>query len=141
MKIKSLKYTHPLIYKRILECQENQGNNPDDTLELGVNLEDGNFVWASTTEGVLIWSDVDEGKFESWYQYHNLPIPKEIIISNHKQQSFAFKLNVISALCKISAITAAAICFLPEINISIVLILLLYTIGQSITIFQSKTKN
>jgi hypothetical protein len=78
--IHELKNTHPAIYKRIIELQIANGNNPNDSLKVGDDSSMGNFWWSSTEEGFDVWADVDEGRFDSWYDHHKLK-PKTIVVT------------------------------------------------------------
>jgi len=69
MKIHELKDRHPLIYERVLECQIERGNKPNDELNLSDDAARGNFVWCLTKEGEAAWGDIDEfGYFGTFYK-------------------------------------------------------------------------
>jgi hypothetical protein len=70
MKIKDL--PEP-IKKRALECQKEQGNEPNEELELANGRNHGNFWWDETKE-CSIWDKVDNGNFHPFYNFHNMPI-------------------------------------------------------------------
>jgi len=74
MKIKDLKQEHPLIYKRALECQVEQGNKPNDELEINLDEISGNFKWGRTLENWSVWSAVKNGNYQPFYDFHK---PKE----------------------------------------------------------------
>lgn len=64
------------IVNRMLECQENQGNNVD--LEVfkikgpDTNSNRGGFDWNKTSEGIKFWSRIFNKKdFNYFFQYHN----------------------------------------------------------------------
>ena len=64
------------IVNRMLECQENQGNNVD--LEVfkiqgpDTNRSRGGFDWGKTSEGIKFWSRIFNKKdFNYFFQYHN----------------------------------------------------------------------
>lgn len=69
MEIKYLKENHPEIYKRVIE--ENKLQNEEDgiTASLGKSLM-SSFHWRISIEGFLIWNDVDNGYFDSFYNFH-----------------------------------------------------------------------
>lgn len=67
MKIKELKETHPAIYKRILECQVEQGNVANDELDLVAEKSEGGFDWPETIEQWEFWNDVYDTRFQIFY--------------------------------------------------------------------------
>lgn len=68
MKIKELKEEHPAIYKRALECQIEQGNEPNDNLTLFANKKQGNFDWAETIESGIFWESISYRGFQVFYE-------------------------------------------------------------------------
>jgi hypothetical protein len=77
MKIKDLKQKHPLIYKRALECQVEQGNVANDGEEIDLSKDSGNFSWNQTKEGLNVWAAVNNGNFQPFYDFHESHKPKE----------------------------------------------------------------
>jgi len=74
MKIKDLKTNHPIIYARALECQKEQGNEPNDEVDLFSDAKRGGFIWCLTKEGSAAWGDIEEfGYYGTFYK----TIPKE----------------------------------------------------------------
>ncbi len=72
--IKDLKETHPAIYDRALECQEEQKFRKNDALSIQLAFE-----WVKTKENasrINIWGDVSMGKFQSFYDFHKIPNPE-----------------------------------------------------------------
>ncbi len=83
MKIKDLKQEHPLIYKRALECQVEQGNEANDELELHFSTVSGGFIWYKTKEGQNIWESVDKRNFQLFYYFHKQSqYPKVMMVSD-----------------------------------------------------------
>ena len=85
MKIKDLKQEHPLIYKRALECQVEQGNVANDELILNLDKTAGNFLFDDTKEGHYIWSLVNNGNYQPFYDFHKAKetkYPKVMMVSD-----------------------------------------------------------
>lgn len=72
MLIKDLKENHPIIYNRALECQVEQGNEPNDNLHFYEISKLYGFDWSSTKEGHDIWNNVDDGNFKMFYDFYDL---------------------------------------------------------------------
>ena len=103
MKIKDLKQEHPAIYKRILECQVEQGNVVNDELDLIEEHGNGNFTWSNTRECFHFWCDINNGNFQTFYdkypQNETKPVPK--ITKLTKQQiadKFELDVNLIEII-------------------------------------------
>lgn len=82
MKIKDLKQEHPAIYKRILECQVEQGNVANDELDLIEDHGHGNFSWGDTVEGWNMWACVNNGNYQTFYNKYPQeakPVPTYVV--------------------------------------------------------------
>ena len=58
-----------------LQRQQEQGNKPNENIDLNYGKSQGNFTWSKTPEGQNIWSRVNNlNNFDSFYEFHK---PKE----------------------------------------------------------------
>jgi hypothetical protein len=69
---KDFKDKHPLIYRRILECHDPKIIPFDDECRLCQG-----FPWPKTLEGVFVWADVDNGYYDSFYDFHKALNPEK----------------------------------------------------------------
>jgi hypothetical protein len=65
-----IKYLPEPIKKRALECQKEQGNEPNEELELDADGDGGGFYWIDTKERKQIWNGVNQGYYEAFYSFH-----------------------------------------------------------------------
>lgn len=86
MIIKELKSEHPRIYNRILECQKEQGNEPNDNLDLNAIKISQNFDWDKAVEGFDFWDRINKKDFNVFYEYYPDPLQKEV--ENFVNESF-----------------------------------------------------
>lgn len=89
MDIKDLKQDHPRIYARALECQVEQGNEPNEKLELGYDCRQGNFEWSVTTEGAVFWNEIYKDNFQVFYDKYpdtNIKLTGIELIAKERQE-------------------------------------------------------
>ena len=65
------KEKHPRIYARILECQKEQDNKPNDELFLHNMKHNGNFHWEDTEEGHDFWNNIDNDDTEKYQIFYD----------------------------------------------------------------------
>lgn len=66
MKIDQLKDEHPQIYDRALDCMWEDSGVQFDDCEL-----EAAFIFSETDEGIDVWTEVNEGRFASFYKFHS----------------------------------------------------------------------
>jgi hypothetical protein len=93
MKTVLIKDLPEVIKKRALECQVEQGNEPNENID----LDSGSFCWGDTKEGAWMWYDVDKGYYQPFYDFHNITAdgtPKEKIKLSKKEIADKFGINI-----------------------------------------------
>jgi len=76
MKIIELKDKHPLIYKRILEINQEQKRTKIDALHNQDIME--SFSWIRTGNECFVWQKIYRGNYQSFYDYYSLPNPENV---------------------------------------------------------------
>lgn len=56
-----------LVFKK----QQQQGNEPDNTLDLIESVYNGNFEWNKTEEGDDFWGNIHDGYYDCFYEQYS----------------------------------------------------------------------
>jgi hypothetical protein len=91
------KEKHPRIYARILECQKEQDNEPNDKLELTNGEYSGNFKWSRSKEGQDFWQTINNDtteKYQIFYdKYSEEEVTKNVEKTEFKEGDFIVMLE------------------------------------------------
>jgi hypothetical protein len=74
------KEKHPRIYARILECQKEQDNEPNDKLELTNGEYSGNFKWSRSKEGQDFWQTINNDTTEKYQIFYDKYPEEEFVL-------------------------------------------------------------